>query len=192
MKAISTLYKGRQYRSRLEARWAAFFDLLGWHTEYEPIDFDGWIPDFVINEAGTVYVEVKPIDRFPDRDITDKIDNSGCDKEVLVVGSTVPIHSGLIGWLREDLRDVTDSDEPYWIWAGPALGIWVGSETNSERGRYRKETVIASLVFVMKNIVSSTESRGFMMEVVMAARSLILLDLGCCGLKQVMKFNGRN
>jgi len=67
MKPIPTPYKGRQYRSRLEARWAAFFDLLGWHTEYEPIDFDGWIPDFVINEAETVYVEVKPIDRFPDR-----------------------------------------------------------------------------------------------------------------------------
>src|SRR5213596_380327 len=25
-----------------------------------------WIPDFFINEAETVYVEVKPIDRFPD------------------------------------------------------------------------------------------------------------------------------
>jgi hypothetical protein len=138
MKAIPTLYKGRQYRSRLEARWAAFFDLLGWRTEYEPIDFDGWIPDFVINEAETVYVEVKPIDRFPDRDVTDKIDNSGCDKEVLIVGSTVPIHSGLIGWLRQDLSDVTDLDKPYWIWAGAALGIWVGSETNDERGRISK------------------------------------------------------
>ena len=27
--AIPTLYRGRQYRSRLEAKWAAFFDLAG-------------------------------------------------------------------------------------------------------------------------------------------------------------------
>jgi hypothetical protein len=139
MKAIPTLYKGRQYRSRLEARWAAFFDLLGWHTEYEPIDFSGWIPDFVINEAETVYVEVKPIIKFPpDRDVMDEIDESECDKEVLIVGSTVPIHGGLIGWLRQDLSAVTDSDEAYWIWAGAELGIWVGSETNTERGRISK------------------------------------------------------
>lgn len=27
--AIPTRYRGRLYRSRLEAKWAAFFDLLG-------------------------------------------------------------------------------------------------------------------------------------------------------------------
>ena len=31
-----TLYNGRRYRSRLEARWAAFFDLVRWPFEYEP------------------------------------------------------------------------------------------------------------------------------------------------------------
>jgi hypothetical protein len=139
MKAIPTLYKGRQYRSRLEARWAVFFDLLGWNTEYEPVDFTGWIPDFVITEAETVYVEVKAISRLPpDTHLTDEIDNSGCDKEVLIVGETVPIRGDLIGWLRQDLSDVTGSDKPYWTWAGAAFGIWVGSETNIERGRIPK------------------------------------------------------
>ena len=33
---IPTLYNGIQFRSRLEAKWAAFFDLLGWEYEYEP------------------------------------------------------------------------------------------------------------------------------------------------------------
>jgi hypothetical protein len=28
MKAIPTIYQGVEYRSRLEARWAAFFDLV--------------------------------------------------------------------------------------------------------------------------------------------------------------------
>jgi hypothetical protein len=59
--AIPTIYRGAQFRSRLEARWAAFFDLAGWRWDYEPCDFDGWIPDFVLFGAhGPIYVEVKP------------------------------------------------------------------------------------------------------------------------------------
>jgi hypothetical protein len=33
---IVTEYAGARFRSRLEARWAAFFDLCGWRWEYEP------------------------------------------------------------------------------------------------------------------------------------------------------------
>lgn len=57
---IETRYRGRLYRSRLEARWAAFFDLLGWPFEYEPLDLPGWIPDFEIRGSTPVLVEVKP------------------------------------------------------------------------------------------------------------------------------------
>lgn len=46
--SIPTSYRGIQMRSRLEARWAAMFDLLGWEWEYEPFDLPGWIPDFAI------------------------------------------------------------------------------------------------------------------------------------------------
>jgi len=46
IKAHPTKYNGVQYRSRLEARWAAFFDLIEWQHEYEPIDLPGWSPDF--------------------------------------------------------------------------------------------------------------------------------------------------
>jgi hypothetical protein len=62
IKAIPTKYNGTQFRSRLEARWAAFFDLLGWPWEYEPFDCDGWIPDFALFGAEQqMLVEVKPI-----------------------------------------------------------------------------------------------------------------------------------
>jgi hypothetical protein len=48
-------------RSRLEARWAAFFDLVGWKWEYEPFDLEGWIPDFKVSgPKGSLLVEVKP------------------------------------------------------------------------------------------------------------------------------------
>lgn len=39
-------YAGVLFRSRLEASYAAFFDLARWTWEYEPIDLNGWTPDF--------------------------------------------------------------------------------------------------------------------------------------------------
>ncbi|MEN2464926.1 hypothetical protein [Ornithinibacillus sp. JPR2-1] len=40
IKAIETIYKGYRFRSRLEARWAVFFDSLGIKWEYEPEGFE--------------------------------------------------------------------------------------------------------------------------------------------------------
>lgn len=58
-----TRYAGVQFRSRLEARWAAFFDLSGWKWDYEPIELRGWAPDFCISTPFTpVFAEVKPAD----------------------------------------------------------------------------------------------------------------------------------
>ncbi|SJM69661.1 hypothetical protein [Gulosibacter sp. 10] len=54
---IPTIYNGVRFRSRTEARWAALFDLIGWEYEYEPLDFDGYIPDFLVD--GAFWVEVK-------------------------------------------------------------------------------------------------------------------------------------
>jgi hypothetical protein len=65
IKAHPTMYNGVMFRSRLEATWAAFFDLMGFKWEYEPIDLDGWVPDFyvdyvVVGYRHRLYVEVKP------------------------------------------------------------------------------------------------------------------------------------
>jgi hypothetical protein len=46
--AIETKYKGVLFRSRLEAKWASFFDVLGWQWDYEPCDLPRWSPDFFI------------------------------------------------------------------------------------------------------------------------------------------------
>lgn len=70
--AIPTVYRGRQYRSRLEARWAAFFDRLGWTHEYEPFDLGAWSPDFAITQPFDALVEVKPITEL-DRVTAEKI-----------------------------------------------------------------------------------------------------------------------
>lgn len=62
IKAIPTTYAGVNFRSRLEARWAAFFDLCGWEWDYEPFDLEGWAPDFMLKGKTKALVEVKPID----------------------------------------------------------------------------------------------------------------------------------
>jgi hypothetical protein len=69
--ALPTLYRGRMYRSRLEARWAAFFDRLGWAYEYEPFDLGSWSPDFLLTEQN-VLVEVKPLTEF-DQSVANKM-----------------------------------------------------------------------------------------------------------------------
>jgi hypothetical protein len=75
--AIPTTYRGVRMRSRLEAKWARMFDQLGWRWEYEPLDFDGWIPDFLIHTATPkpLLVEVKPIFRLED-DVRLKIETA--------------------------------------------------------------------------------------------------------------------
>ncbi|CAL9675620.1 hypothetical protein [Streptomyces griseomycini] len=40
IKPIETRYKAHRFRSRLEARWAVFFDALGVQWEYEPQGFE--------------------------------------------------------------------------------------------------------------------------------------------------------
>lgn len=107
--AIETEYKGYVFRSRLEARWAAFFDLMKWNWEYEPCDFNGWIPDFVIFGSREIYVEIKPVSCFCEH-VANKIDNSGCNDEVVIFGMTlqqkkekaiVGCDGICIGWIRE-------------------------------------------------------------------------------------------
>lgn len=83
IKAIETTYKGYRFRSRLEARWAVFFDALGIKWQYEPEGFekstnyceeDGpnrvvrYLPDFYLPESGT-WVEVKGV--WTEKDASD-------------------------------------------------------------------------------------------------------------------------
>ena len=56
-RAIETRYKGYRFRSRLEARWAVFFDALGLKWEYEPEGFEleggaRYLPDFRVEYPG--------------------------------------------------------------------------------------------------------------------------------------------
>lgn len=64
IKVIETQYKGYRFRSRLEARWAVFFDALGVAWEYEKEGYDlgvvgYYLPDFWLPQQ-KCWVEIKP------------------------------------------------------------------------------------------------------------------------------------
>ena len=118
-KAIPTKYTGHTFRSRLEARWAAFFDVCEWDWEYEPVDLDGWIPDFRLTSRApecsryhrtSVLVEVKPINEFC-QETADKIERASKTSEswceVLLLGSRIIEQDdrynprSFLGWLWE-------------------------------------------------------------------------------------------
>lgn len=66
-RAIETVYNGYRFRSRLEARWAVFFDRANIRYEYEPEGFEvkysddtyRYLPDFYFPDWD-IYGEVKP------------------------------------------------------------------------------------------------------------------------------------
>lgn len=76
MKAIETEYSGYRFRSRLEARWAVFFDAIGIKWSYEPEgyhlgDAGNYLPDFWLpfsaressvsgHENPGRFIEIKP------------------------------------------------------------------------------------------------------------------------------------
>ena len=121
---IQTEYKGYLFRSRLEARWAVFFDALGVKWEYEPEGYDLgdgllYLPDFLLHGVTVnhayqqtnrdIYVEVKgrmtdldamKIKRFYESGYADPSQWGVSHGAVLLVGS---IPNG------EDMHEIIDS-----------------------------------------------------------------------------------
>ena len=46
---IPTMYRDIEYRSLTEARYAAFFERIGWQSTYEPFEGNGYILDLLIH-----------------------------------------------------------------------------------------------------------------------------------------------
>lgn len=124
--AIQTEYKGHCFDSRLEARWAVFFDACGVDWEYRPTIFnlgDGikYCPDFLLHKVvgrfcGDLYVEVKgqmdsasaaKIDRFTAR--IEARRGEADSKPILIVGN-IP-NGNLIGTILGNIRKSSRIDE---------------------------------------------------------------------------------
>lgn len=86
IKPIETKYKGYKFRSRLEARWAVFFDAAGieWEYETEGYQFDDgtkYLPDFYLPESKQFF-EVKGVMTETDMQKIKKL--ISCGKDVAI------------------------------------------------------------------------------------------------------------
>lgn len=88
VRGIPTTYSGVRFRSRLEARVAAWFDQLSLAWEYEPaVELDGWIPDFYVPAWGAL-VECKPALKTDDMiPAQSKAVAAGAVGRVIVIGA---------------------------------------------------------------------------------------------------------
>lgn len=99
IKAIETEYNGYKFRSRLEARWAVFFDAADIKYEYEHEGFeleDGtkYLPDFYFPEYDW-YAEVKPQRENADIEIEKASKFVGKGIKALVLLGNIPEMAGL-------------------------------------------------------------------------------------------------
>ena len=105
IKPIPQLYRGIQYRSKLEACWAAFFHHLGVLAEYELDGFElpsgRYLPDFFLPDIRSgVFVEVKPYDPpFRSRRLCGEL-ACGTGRDVLLVTGKPPSAGVLFAWVR--------------------------------------------------------------------------------------------
>lgn len=89
----ATVFNGIQFRSRLEARVAALFDILDWDFTYEPdLGLSYYIPDFYLTPFDII-CEVKPIARFDSLTVTSaqtKVKDSGYMGEGVMLVGAIP------------------------------------------------------------------------------------------------------
>lgn len=134
--AVPTSFHGIKFRSKLEARYAAFFTNLGWTWEYEPRGADTPRTDFkVCAGSGTLWVDIKPISpTLPAfvKAFKHEVSFHGKALTEYVMFGTFPFagdsphwdqpRAGLLftAWETEDGEDGSDPDDAY-----PDWGVWV-------------------------------------------------------------------
>lgn len=109
---IPTTYRSANFRSRLEARWAVFFDLVGWTWTYEPLDLAGYIPDFLIHGNRPLLIEVGPAATRSEYEAK-SVKAFAIEKpyDLLVVGLSPILEEEASGWMNHPTAGLLSDDE---------------------------------------------------------------------------------
>ncbi len=143
MKPIETAYNGYRFRSRLEARWAVFFDMLGIAYEYEKEGYHvgsmWYLPDFWLPQQDC-WIEIKG--QKPNEQERHRAEALAkfTKKDVYLFSGPIPLpdssfnEKGPMGcyeygdgaevffWSDEVAGEVA-SDHPYWWCECPVCGV---------------------------------------------------------------------
>lgn len=107
IEAIETFYNGYRFRSRLEARWAVFFDALGIRYIYEPEGYGlpngmAYLPDFYLPDL-KIWVEVKGVNTQVDSEKVYNFDranrNNDNFRDIIVVGDIPDETDDVVSWV---------------------------------------------------------------------------------------------
>ena len=126
IKPIETVYNGYCFRSRLEARWAVFFDAMGIRYEYEYEGFEvkvndetfRYLPDFYFPDK-RLFGEVKGVD------YRGQISKEDAEKMSWMIDFDGPCSNGII--LLGNIPDPKNAETMCWaIWKWTGEGIGYG------------------------------------------------------------------
>lgn len=99
--ALPTVYRGNQFRSRLEARWAIVFDLIGVPWQYEPEGFalpsGNYLPDFWLPTIKN-YFEVKGVEPTERESALAFELSKATGHDVMVAWGGLPVNPDEYGW----------------------------------------------------------------------------------------------
>lgn len=136
MEAIETEYNGYRFRSRLEARWAVFFDAINAPYNYEPEGFvfeDGtcYLPDFYLKNVsgrGTrnIFVEIKGV--LNDIDLH-KVELFSRHKPIIIFGQIPDKDDSCnLDYQKDDDDNIYNLaySEGNWYWTEPKASIHEG------------------------------------------------------------------
>lgn len=136
IKSIETAYKGCRFRSRLEARWAVFFDSLQLPWEYEKEGYvlaDGtrYLPDFWLPSMDCFF-EVKGVPTTDRERQTAMQLSIECKKLVAVASGSMSVEELRVGsrsfgeWPAKGFRIELFAGEPHSMWhtASHSFSMW--------------------------------------------------------------------
>ena len=112
---IQTHYKGYWFRSRLEARWAVFFEVSGirWLYEQQGFNVNGkpYLPDFYLPDFG--YFEVRGRYEYDDELMQSFANEIG--KPLFIAFEEIPDPESYNGYLKSFIpSDYPDDSTMYW------------------------------------------------------------------------------
>lgn len=138
-KPIKTRYNEHLFRSRLEARWAVFFDTMGikWKYEWEGYSFEDYtyLPDFYLTDF-EYYAEVKPDDK-------ERVDFMRwrsfvtCSKKSLLMLYGLPNANPTILICEPEMGGICDTVVPFANYVKEKFGYFFGSDTVSFNHYFR-------------------------------------------------------
>lgn len=161
VKALDTHYNGYDFRSRLEARWAVFFDTAGIDYHYESVRFDlgdgqQYLPDFFLKRGirflgegqprQDVWVDIKPAAELADDErqkVTSFVRQTG--KNILLIAGDPGIKADVLYLQRLEGDALDAADVVFMEFADGQIGLisereWVKLERSEDQALVERRT----------------------------------------------------